>query len=183
MLTKIQELKLIARCVAADDRHAFGQLVEAYADDVRRLLLSLTKGDVALVDDLAQETFIKAYLAIRSLEGITRFRTWLMRIAYREFISHIRRNRREETIVDLADCDIDMPDDDGSDDSPITDATIADAMMQLPAPQRAVTQLFYFDGFSVARISTVTGIPQGTVRCYLNRARNRLANLLDKYRY
>ncbi|MDE6588559.1 MAG: RNA polymerase sigma factor [Paramuribaculum sp.] len=184
MLTKVQELKLIALCVAADDRRAFGQLVEAYADDVRRLLLSLTKSDVALVDDLAQETFIKAYLAIRSLEGITRFRTWLMRIAYHEFISHTRRNRSDKTIVDIADCDVDMPDDDGDDDDrPVTDANVADALMQLPAPQRAVTQLFYFDGFSVARISTVTGLPSGTVRCYLTRARKRLANLLDKHRY
>ena len=77
-----------------------------------------------------------------------------------------------------------MPDYDGDDDDrPVTDANVADALMQLPAPQRAVTQLFYFDGFSVARISTVTGLPSGTVRCYLTRARKRLANLLDKHRY
>ena len=63
MLTRLQEISLIARCVAADDRHAFGELVEAYSDNLRRFLLSLTKGDVSLVDDLAQETFIKAYLS------------------------------------------------------------------------------------------------------------------------
>ena len=61
MVTRLQELSLIARCVAADDRRAFGQLIAAYSDGIRRFLLSLTRGDVSLVDDLAQETFIKAY--------------------------------------------------------------------------------------------------------------------------
>lgn len=61
-------------------------------------LLSLTKGDVSLVDDLAQETFIKAYLSVRSLEGITRFHTWLFRIAYNEFVSHTRRVRNLESV-------------------------------------------------------------------------------------
>ena len=93
MLTRLQELSLIARCIAADDRQAFGLLVEAYSDPLRRFVLSLTKGDVALADDLAQDTFLKAYLSIRTLNGITRFRTWLFRIAYNEFITHTRRSR------------------------------------------------------------------------------------------
>lgn len=178
MLTKVQELKLIALCVAADDRRAFGRLVEAYADDVRRLLLTLTRGDAALVDDLAQETFLKAYLAIRSFEGVARFRTWLYRIAYNEFVSHTRRSRNFEPVDNIAD----EPADEEYDET-ITDSTLAEALMQLPEVQRAVTQLFYFDGFSIARISTVTGIPEGSVKCYLSRARRRLAVLLEKHRY
>jgi len=178
MLTKVQELKLIALCVTVDDRRAFGQLVEAYADDVRRLLLTLTRGDVSLVDDLAQETFLKAYLAIRSFEGVARFRTWLYRIAYNEFISYTRRARRFEPVDNLAD----EPADEEYDE-PISDATLSDALLRLPDAQRVVTQLFYFDGFSIARIATVTGMPEGSVKSYLSRARKRLAVLLEKYRY
>lgn len=181
MLTRLQELSLIARCVAADDRHAFGQLVEAYSDNLRRFLLSLTRGDVSLVDDLPQETFIKAYLSIRSLEGISRFRTWLFRIAYNEFISHTRRARRFDPIDDMADGD-DIADD-PDDERPITDATLSEAIMKLTDSQRAVIQLFYFEEFSIARISTVTGLSQGTVKSHLCRARGRLASLLEKYRY
>ena len=47
MLTKFDELKLIARCVATDDRNAFGLLVEEYQPGLRRFLLNLTMGDAA----------------------------------------------------------------------------------------------------------------------------------------
>ena len=106
-INRFQELALIPRCVAADDRNAFGQLVDAYSESLRRFLLGLTKGDSALADDLAQETFLKAYLSIRSLEGVTRFRSWLFRIAYNEFVSDLRRRSRlsntSEDIPDIAD--------------------------------------------------------------------------------
>ena len=64
VLSKVEELKLIARCTLGDDRRAFGALVEAYQPEVRRFFLNLTLGDEALSDDLAQETFIKAMCAV-----------------------------------------------------------------------------------------------------------------------
>ena len=180
MVTRLQELSLIARCVATDDRRAFGQLIAAYSDGIRRFLLSLNRGDVSLVDDLAQETFIKAYLSIRSLEGISRFKTWLFRIAYNEFVSHTRRTRHLDMLTDIGDTDVA---DDTDNDNTIPDATLSDAIMKLTEPQRVVVQLFYFEGLSVSRISTVTGMNQGTVKSHLSRARGRLALLLEKYRY
>lgn len=180
MLTRLQEIALIARCAAADDRRAFGLLVEAYADDIRRLLLSLTKGDVALVDDLAQETFLKAYLSIRSFEGIARFRTWLYRIAYNEYISHCRKQKNFEPIENVATYDL-ADEEESEEDRTVSDETLHECLMQLSDSERAVTQLYYFDDFSIARISTVTSMPQGTVKCYLSRSRKKLAKLLDKY--
>lgn len=115
MLTKVQELALLARCVAADDRDAFGKLVAAYSDDIRRLLDTLTRGDTPLVDDLTQEAFIKAYLSIRSFKGIARFRTWLYRIAYNEFISYLRKNRPSQQLAfeeQLAEIEDQGPDND-----------------------------------------------------------------------
>ena len=77
VLSKIEELKLIARCTLGDDRRAFGTLVEGYQPQVRRFFLNLTLGDEALSDDLAQETFLKAYLNVRSFRGVAKFSTWL----------------------------------------------------------------------------------------------------------
>ena len=179
MLTRLQELSLIARCIAADDRQAFGLLVEAYSDPLRRFVLSLTKGDVALADDLAQDTFLKAYLSIRTLNGITRFRTWLFRIAYNEFITHTRRSRPAASLDEAAQA----ADDDPETGATIPDSTLAEAIMRLPDTQRAIVQLFYFEEFPISRISTITGLPQGTVKSYLSRARARLALLLEKYSY
>ncbi len=173
-MTRLQELSLIARCVAADDRYAFGQLVETYSEPLKRFLISLTRGDAMLADDLAQETFLKAYLAIRSLEGVARFKTWLFRIAYREYLTHLRRLSPSESIddLDIADPGIDS-------EIRVSDDSIQAAIDALPAPQRAVVRLFYFEQFSIARISAVTSMPQGTVKSYLNRARHRLAALLN----
>lgn len=183
MLTRFQELSLIARCVAADDRHSFGLLVEAYSDPLRRFLLGLTHGDTPLADDLAQDTFLKAYLSIRSLEAVSRFRTWLFRIAYNEFLTHLRHQHPMASLSEIAETE--PPDDTGPpavDDGDNAATAIGRMLATLPAPQRAVVQLFYYEDFSIARISAVTGLPQGTVKSYLSRAGRRLATLLEKYR-
>lgn len=73
MLSALEEITLIARCVATDDRHAFGRLVNEYQESLRRFLLNLTCGDTMLAADLSQETFLKAYTAIRSFRGTARF--------------------------------------------------------------------------------------------------------------
>lgn len=86
MLSRFEELQLIAKCIAGDSRRAFERLVEEYQEGLRRFLLNLTLGDAALTDDLAQETFLKAYMSLRSFKGIARFKTWLYRIAYNEFV-------------------------------------------------------------------------------------------------
>ena len=186
MLSRIQELALIARCIAADDRDAFGQLVTAYADDIRRLLLSLTRGNVALVDDLAQEAFLKAYLSIRSFRGVARFRTWIYRIAYNEYIDYTRHQRPESPLAE----DADFVDSDSFTSSGLSvgeaqlelDEALRRAVASLPEGERVVTQLFYFDEFPIKRISDVTGMPSGTVKSYLSRARHRLECLLETYR-
>lgn len=181
MLTRLQEITLIARCVAADDRHAFGQLVEAYADDIRRLLLNLTKGNVPLTDDLAQETFIKAYLSIRSFQGIARFKTWLYRIAYNEYVTDCRKNRVAslQPIEAVAEKEITG----GTDEEveQISDDTLQKCLARLTDVERAVIQLFYFDDFSISRISTVTGLPDGTIKSHLSRSRKKLAKYLKDY--
>ena len=79
MLSRIEELMLVSRCALSDDRDAFGRLVEEYQSDIRRFFINLT-GDVALSDDLSQDTFIKAYTGIRGFKGFSRFRTWLYRM-------------------------------------------------------------------------------------------------------
>ena len=84
---------LIARVLVDDDQHAFGELVRRHQSSVRGLLRQLTRTDVALADDLAQETFLRAYKNIRSFRGEARFSTWLYRIAYNCFREDARRRK------------------------------------------------------------------------------------------
>ena len=97
MLSKLDEIRLLSQCALADNRDAFGRLVEAYQPRVRRFLLNLTTGDEMLTDDLAQETFIKAYVNITKFRGMASFSTWLMRIAYNVFYDEVRK-RKVETV-------------------------------------------------------------------------------------
>src|ERR1700712_1995581 len=75
------------------DRHAFARLVRAHQSRVRLQLRRLAQGDTALADDLAQETFVQAWLHLNEFRGDARLATWLHRIALTRFLQHVRRPR------------------------------------------------------------------------------------------
>lgn len=176
MLSKFDELILIARCVATDDRNAFGQLVEEYQDGLRRFLLNLTLGDAALTDDLSQETFIKAYLSIRSFKGLSRFKTWLYRIAYNEFYTYMRKQREESEET------ADIPPDEGYQCLNASDARmdLEVCLKALNETERTIVLLFYIEDQPIKKIADITSLPQGTIKSYLSRARVKMADVLNR---
>ena len=66
--------ELITRVLRNDDRHAFGELVKRHQSPLRSMLRKLTCGDKALADDLAQETFVQAFLKLSTFRGDARLR-------------------------------------------------------------------------------------------------------------
>src|SRR6184192_1195015 len=87
----ISDAQLIARVLVQDDRHAFGELVRRHQSTVRASLRKLTRGNIALADDLAQETFLLAYRNLKSFRQDAKFSTWLYRIAYNAFLADARK--------------------------------------------------------------------------------------------
>jgi len=174
VLSKVEELKLISRCVLADDRRAFGELVEAYQPRLRRFFMNLTLGDEYLSDDLAQETFIKAYIELRSFRGMSRFGTWLFRIGYNEFYSY-KRSEHATTNLDHAPERASSP----VDSSEIS-MDVKVAMAQLSEIERTVVTLFYIDDMPVKQIATITGLNQSTLRSHLHRAKEKMAKTLKQ---
>ncbi|MEJ0007829.1 MAG: sigma-70 family RNA polymerase sigma factor [Steroidobacteraceae bacterium] len=86
---------LVDRALKAGDRNAFGQLVRRHQSVIRAQLRRLTQGDHARADDLAQETFLKAWRSLHQFRGEARFSTWLHRIAYTIFLQETRsRNNK-----------------------------------------------------------------------------------------
>lgn len=175
MLTKIEEIRLIAQCAISDNREAFGRLVEAYQPDIRRFFLHLTGGDTWLSDDLAQDTFIKAYTGIRGFRGLSKFRTWLYRIAYNEFYSHIRRLRPESAddppdVADPGEC------------RPDIDIDVEAALRTLTPAERAVVTLFYIEDRPIKEVAAIMGMPEGTVKSHISRARPKLTEFLGNNR-
>ena len=176
MLSKFDELKLLAQCVLGDDRRAFGTLVEAYQNEIRRFFLNLTFGDASLSDDLAQETFIKAYTSIRSFKGLSKFSTWLYRIAYNEFYSYSRK-QKEERLLEGTPEEPDEPL--GSyEESSNSKLDINTALQRLNATERTIVTLYYLQDVPIKKITEITDIPEGTIKSHLSRARTKMAQVL-----
>lgn len=175
MLSRFEELKLIARCIAADDRDAFGRLVTEYEGGLRRFLLNLTGNDAALIDDLSQDTFLKAYLSIRSFKGVSKFKTWLYRIAYNEFVDYRRRN----LVVSVTDEEIPerLVDTVAPSDAKID---LERCMAALNDIEKSIVLLFYVEDMPIKRVAEITGCPEGTVKSYLSRARVKMADVIDR---
>ena len=87
------DLSLVVQVAVGGNRRAFDELVRRYQSPVRRFFLNLTLGDGQLSDDLAQDTFVKAYLNITKFRGLSSFQTWLMRIAYNVFYDYTRKRQ------------------------------------------------------------------------------------------
>ncbi len=178
MLSRLEEISLIAKCVAADDRHAFGRLVEEYQTPLRRFIFNLCGGDAALTDDIAQETFLKAYTSVRSFKGISRFKTWLYTIAYREFIDYKRRSTTIDSDLDKA---ATLCDESASVESAVLASyDVSVALTALNDTEKSLVLLYYMEDLPIKKICDITGLPQGTVKVYLSRARNKMAEILKE---
>ena len=174
-MKKIDELRLIAQCALADNRQAFGLLVEAYQPQLRRFLMNLTGGNESLTDDLAQETFLKAYVNVRNFKGMSSFSTWLYRIAYNEFYGHKRSEHPTQGM------------DEGFSDEGLTDRsaegieasmTIKEALKTLGSQERAIVTLFYIEDQPVKKIAAIMDMPENTVKSHLRRGKEHLKKLI-----
>ncbi|MDE6051810.1 MAG: RNA polymerase sigma factor [Paramuribaculum sp.] len=177
MLSKIEELKLIARVVAFDDHRAYSRLVDEFSPALRRFVFNLTLGDAWTTDDICQNTFIKAYTSIRSFKGISRFSTWLFTIAVHEFADFRRRNRELSEIENAPE---------QAHDSPSHSATelrhdIHIAMQSLNDHERAAILLFYLEDRPLKEVARITGRPEGTVKATLSRAKTKMAKIIKDY--
>ncbi len=158
------------------DKAAYGQLVQHY----RRLVVSVVyrQGvDLVEAEDVAQETFVKAWLALpRYQSSAGSWRAWLCRIAINLAID---LHRRERPRLDL---DEQLPD---FRSGPAEEAEarasarmVRQALAELPPASRAALVLCEYEGLSYAEIAQALDIPLGTVMSRLNYARRRLRELL-----
>ena len=173
----MEDAPLIARVVADDDRHAFATLVRKHQSAVRAFLLRLTCGDRALADDVAQETFLRAYQRIGTYRSEGGFHSWLFAIAYRAFASEKRkRHWSAEVLKEVPEVDqsrVSNPDSAAED--------IARAMRHLREPERACISLCYQSGMSHQEVANTLGYPVGTVKTHIGRGKEKLREHLSAY--
>lgn len=169
---------LVARVVMLRDKRAFDRLVCKYQSRVRRFFLSQTLGDGQLSDDLAQDTFLKAYTGLSRFRGLSSFSTWLMRIACNVLYDYARAHRPSGDL-DSAAALAARPQ--AADTALRMD--IYDALARLAPPERTCITLQLIDGQSIDKIAAITSMPEGTVKSHLSRGKAKLAEYLKKNGY
>ena len=160
---------LASRAALLGDRAAFGQLVERHQSPIRRLLLHLTGGDDELSKDLAQETFIKAWLSIASFRATAKFSTWLFRIAYNTFCDYMRTAHARQSWVDISLCQ-----NAAAEHKQHHGVDFSAALKLLKDGERTAMLLFYMEDMPVKKIASVMSCPQSTVKSHLFRGREKL---------
>ena len=161
---------LISKVILLNDKAAFGKLVEKYQSPIRRFFLNQTSGNKDLSDDLAQDTFIKAYMNITSFKGIAEFSTWLYRIAYNVFYDYIRS--RKETEYGIEKSIGNRPGDAKNSDR---EMDVTASLKVLKHEERTAIQLFYMEDLSIEKVANVMNCPSGTVKSHLSRGKEKLA--------
>ena len=172
------------------DLDAFDKLVRTYERTVYNAALRLT-GSPDDASDIAQDAFIRAWNNLKSFRGDAKFSTWIHRIVMNAFLDD-RKKRRARPVRSL---------DSGSDNEENSEAlqvpdpglgpealaegeerrrVLEDAVRKLPEAQRVLMVMFHNQGLAYEEISEITGLPLGTVKSRLNRARLTLRDRLSR---
>lgn len=178
-LTKVEELRLIASCVASGDHRAYARLVEAWQPQLVGYLRGLTGGDTWLADDLAQEAFVKAYQSLSTFRGAARFGTWLFTIATRLYLDSRRKilpaGNIDEARGAVSDSRIERDLEVRHD--------LGVALKSLSPLDRSIVLLFYLRDMPVRKVARIVDMKPETVKVRLHRAKEKMRLTLKKYDY
>lgn len=156
----------------------FEPIVRKYQEPIRRFFLSQTGGNTQLSDDLAQETFIKAYSSYSRFRGDSSVLTWLYRIAYNAWYDyqrsyHVTQDVMEGEGLRKSSDKVDVG----------QQLDLHQALAMLSEDERTCIVLQLIEGQPIDRISMITGIKPNTVKSHLLRGKEKLVNYLRKNGY
>ncbi|NND63119.1 MAG: RNA polymerase sigma factor [Flavobacteriaceae bacterium] len=182
MTTNTDQL-LIQKTLEGDTR-SFGLLVEKYQAYVYTISLRMLKVKEE-AEEVAQDTFIKAYASLSGFRGDSKFSSWLYSIAYRKALDRLRKNKRSQTSelfeeitegdTALVENALDML------ESKERRQKIKECIMQLPKTEAVLITLYYFEEQSVKEIAQIVDLSEENIKVKLFRSRKKLFNLLQSY--
>jgi len=185
-----QDVELV-KAARQGDMRAYDQLVQRYQERIYATVYHMTSNHED-ANDLAQETFIKAYSALKSFKGDSSFYTWVYRIAVNKTINFLKQ-RKNKVSLSLNDLDFNVENNPElvafvSDKTPRRDIALSElqeklnvALQKLSDVHRMVVTLHDVQGLSHEEIATIMDCNVGTVRSRLFYARQQLQAHLSDY--
>ncbi len=177
MISEKQETEWIDRVLAGDTR-AYAELVDGYKRFAFTIALKVVENR-ADAEEVAQDSFIKAYQGLRHFNRQSRFSTWLYRIVFNTAVSFKRTHKRVFSGIEKVEVA------DGysvQGHLQVQDQTrfIQRALDHLNEADRLAVQLYYIKEFSVEEVAQLMGQNENTVKVRIHRARLRLGNELQR---
>jgi RNA polymerase sigma factor (sigma-70 family) len=162
---------VLVRAAAAGDLDAFDALVRLYQQPVWRFLCHLVR-DQALAEDLAQETFLRAFRKLDGFAHQSRFSTWLFQIARNAGIDALRRRDRDSRLLEVVPVA-------GTRPSPEAGAEIGAGLAALSPKLREAVLVVEVLGYRYREAAVILGVPEGTVKSRVHAAREQLVAWFD----
>jgi len=173
----LTDTDLVARVLASADHGAFAELVRRHQSPVRAFLRRMTGSDCHLADDLAQETFLKAWKKMHTFRGDAKLLTWLLGIAFNEFRGEARR-RKMDVFEEVGDAGLERSAGSGAPNSNLK-LDLAEALNELNLNERGAILLCCQNGLSHSEAAEVLGCPIGTVKTNVLRGKEKLKRRLS----
>lgn len=180
-MQRTTDQQLIDRALNGDTV-AYGTLVEKYQGYVYTIVLRMVKVKEE-AEEVAQDTFIKAFDSLSSFRGESKFSSWLYSIAYRKALDQLRKNKRHkasELIEEITEGEMGKSENAHQQlEAKERSAQIQECIMKLPEVEAALITLYYFEEQSVKEIAKITKLSEDNIKVKLHRSRKKMFSLLE----
>ena len=175
-MTDDPDLALVQQTLKGDPE-AFSALVRLHQNLVYNLAYRFMR-DPTLAEDMTQEAFLKAFRLLKSFRGDSTFSTWMYRVTCNVCLTELKRRKRLGEILRVAP----WPPHTNTSEPERADLaeSIRRCVTKLPAPYATAITLYYLKGISYEEIADIMKIPQGTLKTWMYRAREKLRKLVQQ---
>ena len=169
--------------ILAGNSYSFSHIVDQYKNKAYNLAFRIC-GNHEEAEELAQDSFLKAYRSLRSFKMRSSFATWLYRIVYNTAISHVRIKKKG--VLSLEDFPVDATDFMGTNTSEeeaekeYRSSLVNFVLQKINEEERGLISLYYYEEMSTEEISEVTGISKSNVKVKLFRARQKMLEIIER---
>jgi RNA polymerase sigma-70 factor (ECF subfamily) len=161
----------LASAAAKGDVAAFAELVRLHQGKLRAFLRRMARGNHALADDLAQDSFLEAYRKIGQFRGEGTYASWLYQIGYSRYLMHARKHKLEpldEAFEPAHDAETAL----------LAKLDLEAALARIHPARRAALTLCFAEGYSHEEAANIMAIPLGTLKSHVARGREEVRAML-----